>query len=224
MNKKITLAAGVALLTLTVLLTIVYAALSGVFVSADHIPPCDVSESYAEDAILKVCELGLMNTYTINGEVYFYPEMEVTRGELARVLVTYFEIDPGKYESKELGFADEADIPDSLLPYVRAALANGLMQLQAGYVFHPYDYITREETAYLFGALCTAEISAGKSENFSDFDEINPYFEANASKVVDFEIMIGYTDGTFRPKQVLTREELALILYRLLSAENFTKG
>ena len=36
--------------------------------------------------------------------------------------------------------------------------------------------------------------------------------------------MIGYTDGTFRPKQVLTREELALILYRLLSAENFTKG
>ena len=224
MNKKITLAAGVALLTLTVLLTIVYAALSGVFVSADHIPPCDVSESYAEDAILKVCELGLMNTYTINGEVYFYPEMEVTRGELARVLVTYFKIDPGKYESKELGFADEADIPDSLLPYVRAALANGLMQLQAGYVFHPYDYITREETAYLFGALCTAEISAGKSENFSDFDEINPYFEANASKVVDFEIMIGYMDGTFRPKQVLTREELALILYRLLSAENFTKG
>ena len=74
MNKKITLAAGVALLTLTVLLTIVYAALSGVFVSADHIPPCDVSESYAEDAILKVCELGLMNTYTINGEVYFYPK------------------------------------------------------------------------------------------------------------------------------------------------------
>ena len=57
MNKKITLAAGIALLTLTVLLTIVYAAISGVFVSADHVPPSDVSESYAEEAILKICEL-----------------------------------------------------------------------------------------------------------------------------------------------------------------------
>lgn len=224
MNKKITLAAGIALLTLTVLLTIVYAALSGVFVSAEKVPPCDADDSYAYEAIQKVCELGLMDTYTIDGNVYFYPEMEVTRGEVAKVLVTYLGIDPKRCEKTEIGFADEDEIPDSLLPYVRAALANGLMQLQSEYVFHPYDYITREETAYIFGALCTAEISAGKSENFSDFEEIGTYFEANANKVVDFEIMIGYTDGTFRPKQVLTREELALILYRLLSAEDFIKG
>ena len=98
------------------------------------------------------------------------------------------------------------------------------MKLQSGYVFHPDDFITREETADIFGALCTAAISAGKSESFSDFDTISTYFEPNAKKLVDFEIMIGYTDGTFRPKQILTREELALILYRLSTAENFRKG
>ena len=150
--------------------------------------------------------------------------MEVTRGEVARVIVTYLGINPAKYEKTEIGFADEAEIDTSLRPYIRAALANGLMKLQSGYVFHPDDFITREETADIFGALCTAAISAGKSENFSDFDTISTYFEPNAKKLVDFEIMIGYTDGTFRPKQILTREELALILYRLLSAENFRKG
>ncbi len=165
-----------------------------------------------------------MNTYTIEENVYFYPEMEVTRGEVARVIVTYLGINPAKYEKTEIGFADEAEIDTSLRPYIRAALANGLMKLQSGYVFHPDDFITREETADIFGALCTAAISAGKSENFSDFDTISTYFEPNAKKLVDFEIMIGYTDGTFRPKQILTREELALILYRLLSAENFRKG
>ena len=224
MNKKISLAAGTALLTLTVLLTIVYAAISGVFVSAKKTPPCDIEDSYAYEAIQKVCELGLMKTYTIGENVYFYPELEVTRGEVAQVIVTYLGINPSKYEKTEIGFADEAEIDTSLRPYIRAALANGLMKLQSGYVFHPDDFITREETADIFGALCTAAISAGKSESFSDFDTISTYFEPNAKKLVDFEIMIGYTDGTFLPKQILTREELALILYRLSTAENFRKG
>ena len=224
MNKKISLAAGTALLTLTVLQTIVYAAISGVFVSAKKTPPCDIEDSYAYEAIQKVCELGLMKTYTIGENVYFYPELEVTRGEVAQVIVTYLGINPSKYEKTEIGFADEAEIDTSLRPYIRAALATGLMKLQSGYVFHPDDFITREETADIFGALCTAAISAGKSESFSDFDTISTYFEPNAKKLVDFEIMIGYTDGTFRPKQILTREELALILYRLSTAENFRKG
>ena len=55
---------------------------------------------------------------------------------------------------------------------------------------------------------------------FSDFNTISTYFEANAKKLVDLEIMIGYPDDTFRPKQGLTREELALILYRFTQNEN----
>ena len=73
MNKKISLAAGTALLTLTVLLTIVYAALSGDFVSAEKTPPCDIEDSYAYEAIKKVCELGLMNTYTTRKTYIFIP-------------------------------------------------------------------------------------------------------------------------------------------------------
>lgn len=223
MNKKISLTAGIALCTLTVILTIVYAATSGVFVSAEKTPPCDISASYARIEIEAVCAAGLMDTYTIDDSVYFYPDMEVTRGEMAKVLVTYLGIDPRKYEKIEIGFADEAAISASLLPYVRAALSHGLMKLYSDYRFDAERHLTREEAADIVGALCTAEISAGKSEAFSDFESINVYFEKNAKKAVDFEIMIGYTDGTFRPKSDLTREELALILYRLRNTKNFRK-
>ena len=36
-------------------------------------------------------------------------------------------------------------------------------------------------------------------------------------------VVEGYPDGTFRPKNVLTREEFALLLYRLTQNEYFTQ-
>lgn len=224
-NQKISFVAGAALLSLTILLTIVYISSSDLFLSAVKAPPCDALGSYAGDAILEVCELGLLDTETAaDGNEYFYPTASVTRAELARTLIHYLGENPTKYERLSLGFADEDAIPASMLAYVRAALAKGLMLLQNDYAFHAADDVTREEAAYIVGALCNAEISAGKEEHFSDFSEIHDFFLANAKKAINFDIMIGYSDGTFRPKQALTREELALILHRLLQAEDFRKG
>ena len=41
-RKNVSLIAGAAICTLTVLLTVVYAAVSGMFVHAEYIPPCDL--------------------------------------------------------------------------------------------------------------------------------------------------------------------------------------
>ena len=95
------------------------------------------------------------------------------------------------------------------------------MKLFSDYTFRAEESITREETADIIGALFSGAISAGKSNNFSDFNEISAHFYENAKKTVDHGIMIGYPDGTFLPKNELTREELALILYRLTQNEHF---
>lgn len=225
MNKKLSFTAGVALLALTILLAAIYAKSAEVSVSAERPRPTDVEESYARDAIFSVCELGLMDTHTaLNGNVCFYPEEGVTRAELAYSLVNYLHIDASKYASKPLGFYDEGAVPHSLLPYVRAALANGLVALQNDLMFHPTDKITREEAAYLFGALCQTQIAAGKEEGFSDFNDVGTYFQSNTKKLIDLGIMVGYNDGTFRPQKELSREELALILCRLQNDANFRKG
>ena len=217
-NKKITLIAGVSLCAFVVALAIVYAVIIGASVSAEtnHTPPCDIDDSYAKEAILTVTEKGLMTTETKDGKIYFSPETEVTRTEIAKAIIRYTNVDLKSYETTALGFADENQIPAEDLPYIRAALSQGYIKLNSDYTFRADASISREEAADIISSLCTPILAAGKSERFKDFREISPHFESGAKKTVDLELMIGYPDDTFRPKANLTREELALILHRLL--------
>lgn len=216
-TKKITLIAGISLCAFIVALAVVYMVMTGASVSAEtNNPPCDIDDSYAKEAILTVTEKGLMTTETKDGKIYFSPETEVTRSELAKALIHYMNIDVKAYETTALGFADETQIPKDDLPYIRAALSKGYIKLNSDYTFRADSPITREEAADIISLTCTPILSAGKSERFTDFKEISPHFESGAKKTVDLEIMIGYPDDTFRPKSNLTREELALILHRLL--------
>ncbi len=218
-RKQVSLIAGAAICALTVLLTVIYAALSGLFVHAEYIPPCD-TDSFAADAIRKATESGLLDTEDIDGAVYFYPERTVTRAELAKTIVRLLELSAESYAEAPLGFSDEAWVDPKLLPAVRAVLANGYMRLYDDYTFRPDAPVSREEAADVVGTLLSGAVSSGKSELFSDFIEVSAHFSDNAKRTVDYGIMIGYPDGTFRPKQDLTREELALILQRLLQNEH----
>jgi hypothetical protein len=220
-NKKITLIVGVSLCAFIVALAIVYAVITSASVSAEtNLPPCDIDNSYAKEAILTVTEKGLMMTETKDGKIYFNPETEVTRTEIAKALILYMKTDLKNYENTALGFSDEAQIPKEDLPYIRAALSQGYIKLNNDYTFRASAPISREEAADIVSAVCTPSLSAGKSERFKDFKEISPHFESGAKKTVDLEIMIGYPDDTFRPKAHLTREELALILHRLLKYDS----
>ena len=214
-TKKLSLIAGISVCALIVLLTAVYAILSGASVSAEKaVMPCDTEESFAKEAIAWAVENGFMQADLLEGEAYFFPKSEVTKGEIAKVLITYLEIDIREYENVTLGFADEAQIPEALLPYIRAALSGGYIKLFSDYTYRTENSVTREETADIFAPLCAVAASAGKSENFTDFSEVSLYFEDNVKKIVDLDILIGYPDGTLRPKSAITREELALVLYR----------
>ena len=218
-NKKISLTLGIILCTLTVLFTVIYMALFGENPPQKYPTPTDAADSYAEKAILFACENGYMTTETVGGAAYFYPQKEVTRGEFATVLTAYLGYSEENAPKAPLGFSDESRMDEEVLPAARLMLAGGHMMLRADYTFGADEGITREEVAQIFGALIDKEIAAGKSENFSDFSEVGEYFLTDATRIVDFEIMIGYEDGTFRPKNTITREELALILYRLAHNE-----
>jgi len=219
-TKKLSLIAGISVCALIVLLTAVYAILSGVSTSAGKpVLPCDIEESFAKEAIEWAVENGFMQAELLDGEAYFFPETEATKGEIAKVLITYLDIDIKEYENVTLGFADEEQISAELLPYVRAALSGGYIKLFSDYTYRADSSVSREEVADIFAPLCQTSASAGKSENFLDFHEVSIYFEDNVKKIVDLDIMIGYPDGMLRPKSAITREELALVLYRFAHLE-----
>lgn len=219
-NKKISLIIGISVCALVIVLTIVYAVITGTSVSAKKTsPPCDIENSYAKDAILMLLDRELLSTENVDGKVYFYPEKEVSRSEIATVLTNYLNIDTAAFEKTALGFADEAQIAEKDLAKIRAVLSQGYIKLKSDYTFSPSAPITREEAADIFSGLCKFSVSAGKSERFSDFEEISAHFESGARKAVDLDLMIGYPDDTFRPKNNLTREELATILHRLITQD-----
>ena len=220
-TKKVSLIAGISVCSLVVLLTVVYAVITDAFVSAEkYVPPCDIEESYAKEAIEWAVRNKLMTVETIDGQAYFFPTGKVTRGEIAQVLVNYLDIDCDAYTDAAIGFADEARIPSSELPYIRAVIAGGYVKLFSDYTYRRDSPLTREETADIFAPLCRTSASTGKSSSFSDYAEVSIYFEESVRKLVDLEILIGYPDGKLRPKNDITREELATLLYRLAQTEN----
>lgn len=181
--------------------------------------PTDSEDCYACDAIVFACKSGYMScTSSPDGEALFLPEETVTRAEFAAVLVEYLDINPDRYFRVETGISDISDTPDELIPYVKAVCALGLMGTlrdNGKTYFLPLENVTRQEAAYIIGALTDTVASNSNVDRFSDIgDTYLPYMQ-NVKTVISLGYMIGYPDGTFRPERDMTRAELALILFRI---------
>ena len=214
MKKRISLSLTLALSVFAVALCAV-----AVFSGGARRLPTDSEDSYACDAIVFACKSGYMScTSSPDGEALFLPEKTVTRAEFAAILIEYLGINPDKYFRAETGISDISDTPDELIPYVKAVCALGLMGTlceEGKTYFMPLENVTREEGAYILGALTGTVASGAGVDRFSDIDDTYLPYMQNVKTVISLGYMIGYPDGTFRPERDMTRAELALTLYRI---------
>jgi len=99
---------------------------------------------------------------------------------------------------------------------------NGLASGYSDGTFKPNNQVTRAE----FVALVNRAFNI-KSENATtDFTDVKPgswYYE-NVAAAKTAGYIGGYTDGTFKPGQTISRQEAASILVRLLKLETTTEG
>lgn len=215
MKKRFTLA--LTLILSAIALTL---AIGVIFASSTYIPPSDIDDCYAKDEINYVCSHGIIDLYANDEEMtFFVPEKTVTRAEFAKILSLLLNINVDRVASSAPELADKHDIPEEYEKYVLAACAKGIMGLRQeddGLYFAPNEYVSRQEAAYMLGNLIPAYVSTLKTEKFSDFSETNDIYLPNACTLVGLDMMIGYDDGTFRPKNLITRQELALVLYRMI--------
>ena len=186
--------------------------------------PCDISESFAENEIKYLVSLGVLETQSSGDNSFFFPTSNVTREYFARSIVSIFGLNTADYDSFSLNIADETDVPKESLPYIRAAVATGLMDtaiIDGKEYFLPNSPLSREEAADILGSLSTAVIASTRSTAFSDIDSAEQTYIENLTKLIDLEVLIGYPDGTIKPKSTLTREELAVMLWRVLQNKIF---
>ena len=80
--------------------------------------------------------------------------------------------------------------------------------------FRPNEDITREGAAAIINNMI-GEDSKVKTTNFSDVK--GRWSERAIASLVDKQIMSGYSNGTFKPEQKITREEFAVIAYNYMT-------
>lgn len=102
-------------------------------------------------------------------------------------------------------------------------LNNGLMSGMTAYKFEPNTNITRAMFVSLLYRLAgrpNVSLSTSSSNSFSDVRDQNSYYYYAVAWASSNGIVSGYTDGTFKPDNLVTREQCASFLYRFARYKN----
>ncbi len=155
-----------------------------------------------------------VNELVANGVVNGYedgtyrPEANVTRAELAKLISVQF----GASVEKEFSDVLETDW------YYDYVTVSGSYFLAEG-VFNPNTPATREEVAYAIYVAKNLNAPTA-AVTFTDAANIAAVYQEAVASVAENGIITGYPDGSFAPKNNITRAEVATVLSRAIKAEN----
>ncbi len=167
---------------------------------------------WAKEAIDYLYKENIVNGKTPNT---FDPKADVTRSEFVKMIVT------------ALGFATQgnecefADLSASMwqYPYIAVASSFGIVSGYEDGRFGINDAISRQDMAVI---ACRALKAYGKefneyeSNSFADSDKISPYAVSSVNILSAIGAINGMPDGTYAPRDNVTRAQAAVIIYRIL--------
>ena len=111
----------------------------------------DLADDMDQYVAMWLREQGVYAGQTLSGTLLFQPEQTVSRGEFLVMAMHLLDIDPAE-EPLRTGFADEAQTPAWMQPYLAAALRAGFItgiQSPEGLCFRPDAAITQAEAAVM---------------------------------------------------------------------------
>ncbi|KUP26141.1 S-layer homology domain-containing protein [Paenibacillus sp. DMB5] len=98
----------------------------------------------------------------------------------------------------------------------------GLLSGYGNGVFKPDQNITRAEWVALVNRVFNLQTVAA-ANSFSDVEQGKAYY-SEVMKAVSAGYVSGYSDGTFHPQQIVSRQEAAVMLYRLFRLDAAAAG
>lgn len=148
----------------------------------------------------------------------FQPDLKVTRAEFITMMSRMLQLEPVEAE-----VASFRDVPTSAWYYgwVQAGSILGIVKGTSSDRFSPGGAITREEAAVIAARAYHKEMGDDTTRApYSDARSIASWAD-DAVKAAAIEGWIKGDQGTgkFRPKDPMTREETAVLLYRILQLE-----
>ena len=190
----------------------------------------DVSKDHwAFSYIAELVDKGVLAGYEDGS---FRPDMHVTRGEWAKMIVSTFGLPIDEYWRMTLDLQNcDVRVSDWYAPYIYTAepyFHAEYFEDSNGPVvkYKPLEGTTREDaTVSVVKILETAgyQISADSVLPFHDVDTISSEGKKYIAFAVNNGTISGFEDNTFRGRNILTRAEAATILYKIIAFTDYNK-
>ena len=105
-------------------------------------------------------------------------------------------------------------------PYVWQLAEQRIVSGISKYSFQPSSLITRAAFVTILGRMCHAEPMTPTEERFSDVP-VQEWYAPYVEWASEAGIVNGYSDGSFRPNQSVSREQMAAMLFRFMEYEGY---
>lgn len=177
----------------------------------------DRAGHWAEMAVSELAYRGIVFGYP---DGTFGPDREVTRAEIAAILVRALKLMPGS--EQELKFKDNTKIPawarNAVAAAVREGLVRGYPQPDGTVTFEAERLVSRAEMAVLVARVLEKKLGPVEPAEFkfTDAGKIPIWAQASVGAAMAKRIVAGYPDNTFRAEKPATRAEAAAMVLRLL--------
>jgi 2',3'-cyclic-nucleotide 2'-phosphodiesterase len=138
---------------------------------------------------------------------------DVTRGEYVKALIEALDVPVGSGNTVKY-----TDVPDSLKPYIEKAVELKLINGKTATTFAPDEKLTRSQ-AFLIAARGIETTDTYSEEDLAKFKDSSSISKGNhqgIAKAIELGLLKGYTDGTIRPHNNITKVQMQLILERFL--------
>jgi len=162
---------------------------------------------WAESNISEFISKGYIGGYS---DGTFRPNSNITRAEFVKIVNNYFGLTrkSGKVftDTKTHWAKNDIDI----------AVTNGVCSGITNTEFKPNDYITREQAAVMISNYKKiSDKNYDKIAMFTDRYNISSWAKSGVEGVIEKGYMGGYLDGSFKPKNKITRAEAVSTLSRI---------
>lgn len=159
-------------------------------------------------------EEGLFTGADVGGNLCFDPDAPVTRGDFLVMVMKLVGAEAGSAQMTS-GFADEADTPVWMQPYIVSALSNGMISgvsSDSGVVFRPTADLTKAEAMVLLQNVLQLPASSTKAVFSLESEQAIPVWAADAAAALSASgIEIDAASST----EVLARRDAAKVLYTI---------
>lgn len=176
----------------------------------------DISSSYAKNEIISLYEKNILTGTT---KTEFSPNKSMTRAEFVTVLGRLLGLEP--VASPISSFRDIAQT-DWYYGWIQAAVQLQLVGGTSASTFSPSSPITRQEAAVLLTrAFQQMNEGLGITLQFNDRSSISNWAVTSVAAMQELGLMKGDEKGNFHPNTAIKRQEIAVLLYRVMQNKNW---